>query len=187
MRLPPPCGLRPVEGADEGGRDDEAPPTPPPHPEPERRTPPPRAVERVSKAKARRDLVDRLMGGPVGWVLKLVVGVMTVGGAIFIVRAGLDSMGVSGDVDALVSPVSTELAMGTGIVTRGVLRVRSKPAGATVVIDGDELGLTPLTMKYTPAKNQVLVELRKKGFRPWKKRIADAKSGIRIEAKLSPW
>jgi serine/threonine-protein kinase len=53
--------------------------------------------------------------------------------------------------------------------TATVLTIQSQPAGATVIIDGAELGTTPLVMdNIYPAEQRIPVRLTLPGHKPWK-------------------
>ncbi|HEY0094600.1 MAG TPA: PEGA domain-containing protein, partial [Archangium sp.] len=50
-----------------------------------------------------------------------------------------------------------------------LLSIQSQPEGATVTVDGTELGVTPMVLDNTYASGQdVPVQLTLKGHKPWK-------------------
>jgi hypothetical protein len=54
---------------------------------------------------------------------------------------------------------------------RGVFAIESTPPGAEVYVDGDFVGTTPIP-EYGLATGKHDVELRKKGFAPWKRQLS---------------
>lgn len=48
-----------------------------------------------------------------------------------------------------------------------VLSIRSEPSGATVLVDGVEIGVTPMAIDNTYPPRSVSVQLKLKGYRPW--------------------
>ncbi|RKH58505.1 serine/threonine-protein kinase [Corallococcus aberystwythensis] len=48
-----------------------------------------------------------------------------------------------------------------------LLSIRSEPSGATVLVDGVEVGKTPLSMDNVYPARSVTVQLKLKGYRPW--------------------
>jgi serine/threonine-protein kinase len=49
-----------------------------------------------------------------------------------------------------------------------VLTIHSEPPGAAVVVNGEELGTTPLALDNLYPEEPIPVQLRLKGYRPWK-------------------
>nr|WP_277991252.1 protein kinase [Corallococcus macrosporus] len=48
-----------------------------------------------------------------------------------------------------------------------LLSIRSEPSGATVLVDGVEVGVTPLAMDNTYPSRSISVQLKLRGYRPW--------------------
>ncbi len=53
----------------------------------------------------------------------------------------------------------------------GVLNIRSRPSGASIRINGEELGATPLEDLELPANQTYTIELRRSGHRRWRRAI----------------
>ncbi|MCP3138402.1 serine/threonine-protein kinase [Pyxidicoccus xibeiensis] len=65
--------------------------------------------------------------------------------------------------------VSRELLSATGIrLASPVLSVRSQPAGASVWVEGKEVGTTPLVVDNVYPDRVLSVQVRHKGYRTWK-------------------
>jgi hypothetical protein len=70
-----------------------------------------------------------------------------------------------------------------GVATAGSLVVESRPAGATVVVDGRSVGVTPLTITpMTPGRHSVRLE--RAGYRAWMTTI-DVQAGARARVAAS--
>jgi hypothetical protein len=67
---------------------------------------------------------------------------------------------------AVARTVQREAARPRRAVFRGALAVNSRPAGARVSINGEPLGVTPLTVRSLPAGSRV-VRLTAQGYHPW--------------------
>jgi hypothetical protein len=67
-----------------------------------------------------------------------------------------------------------------------VLEVRSRPAGAAVILGTRRLGTTPLRERLCPARYRV--ELRHPRALPWQRAVELPSAGpVRLEAALIPW
>jgi hypothetical protein len=66
-------------------------------------------------------------------------------------------------------------------VARGELTVMTSPKGATVWIDGEEKGKTPMTLKTTPGAHRLV--MTKPGFRMLRE-VADTSEGLTIKRTL---
>jgi hypothetical protein len=62
------------------------------------------------------------------------------------------------------------------------LEVSSTPSGAEIEIDGNFVGSTPSTVGVTPGQHQLAV--KKKGFKPWEKKVSVSSGHVKIEAAL---
>jgi len=69
------------------------------------------------------------------------------------------------------------------VATTGTLVIESRPAGATVTVDGNRVGVTPLTMA-TIAPGRHSVRLEREGYRTWATTI-DVKGGTRARVAAS--
>jgi hypothetical protein len=70
------------------------------------------------------------------------------------------------------------------LVVAGRLNVKSVPEGATILVDGRELGVTPLELNSVAAGSR-RVELRKKGYKDYNTTVAVEAQQLRtIDAKL---
>jgi len=68
--------------------------------------------------------------------------------------------------------------------TNSVLTIHSQPEGATVTIDGAELGTTPLVMdNIYPADQRIPVRLTLPGHKPWKGTFTGGQPAL-LEVKL---
>lgn len=94
---------------------------------------------------------------PVGTVVGLLVllGGVVVGGMTFLHRENTQ-------------PEKHELPP-SAVVENGTLRVVSRPAGAKVLLDGQELGVTPLVLSMHPSI--YAIEVRKQGYEPQHKDV----------------
>ncbi|MCG8417576.1 MAG: PEGA domain-containing protein [Proteobacteria bacterium] len=69
----------------------------------------------------------------------------------------------------------------------GKVRVSSTPAGATVRVDGEYKGDTPLTKLKLPAGETIVIELTLDGYKKWRKRVTPAINDVaRVTATLEP-
>ncbi|WP_223636251.1 serine/threonine-protein kinase [Corallococcus sp. EGB] len=64
-----------------------------------------------------------------------------------------------------------------------VLSIRSEPSGATVLVDGVEVGVTPMAMDNTYPPRSVSVQLKLKGYRTWTGSFMGGKKAD-VEAEL---
>jgi serine/threonine-protein kinase len=48
-----------------------------------------------------------------------------------------------------------------------LLSIHSEPSGATVLVDGVEVGVTPIAMDNLYPSRSITVQLKLKGYRPW--------------------
>jgi hypothetical protein len=90
------------------------------------------------------------------WPLVLVVGVPVAVGGAFLYQSYTDPGPVSG-------PVSTASAWGGGAARRPAgssILVASEPSGATVYVDGDSVGTTPLNVGDLPAGDHRVAVVR---------------------------
>jgi PEGA domain-containing protein len=62
------------------------------------------------------------------------------------------------------------------------LEVSSIPSGAEIEIDGNFVGSTPSTVGATAGQHQLAV--KKKGFKPWEKKVSISSGHVKIEAAL---
>jgi hypothetical protein len=83
------------------------------------------------------------------------------------------------------TPLSTAPASVTS-EDHGLFRIESAPLGAEVYVDGDFVGTTPIAeLSLTVGKHDV--ELRKKGFTPWKRPLSvSAGARATVAAELEP-
>jgi hypothetical protein len=98
------------------------------------------------------------------------------------------------------SPV-TGLARGTATATRasgirlgsdpsrkpvGLLTVISQPSGATVELDGERIGITPLVVRRTFDRDYHEVRVTAAGYQPWQRTVVPdtSRSGISLSAEL---
>ena len=65
------------------------------------------------------------------------------------------------------------------------LSVQSSPPGAEVFVDGASIGLTPVAAAPIPRRS-VAVTLKRRGFRPWFRRIAEGNERASLTARLKP-
>ena len=82
------------------------------------------------------------------------------------------------EVPAEESTVKVKLTSGRSI------DIDSEPAAAEIVLNGKTIGITP-TDVMVPARRFTL-ELKKKGYRRWRKRMTSVRNGLQINAKLRP-
>jgi hypothetical protein len=76
-------------------------------------------------------------------------------------RVALSAARPSVTVDAQLSPVAPPV-----VATTGALVVESRPIGATVLVDGRAVGVTPLTLPVVePGTRRITLQLD--GFNPW--------------------
>lgn len=66
------------------------------------------------------------------------------------------------------------------------IEVTSEPAGATVILDGEKIGQTPMYDVLVPAKRRFRLQLTHRGYRGWKKRFAGRRVESPILVELSP-
>nr|WP_301340452.1 serine/threonine-protein kinase [Corallococcus exercitus] len=64
-----------------------------------------------------------------------------------------------------------------------LLSIRSEPSGATVLVDGVEVGVTPLAMDNTYPSRSISVQLKLKGYRAWTGSFMGGKKAD-VEAEL---
>ncbi|MFP2901916.1 PEGA domain-containing protein [Corallococcus sp. 4LFB] len=64
-----------------------------------------------------------------------------------------------------------------------LLSIRSEPSGATVLVDGVEVGVTPLAMDNTYPSRSISVQLKRKGYRAWTGSFMGGKKAD-VEAEL---
>jgi hypothetical protein len=67
--------------------------------------------------------------------------------------------------------ISASLPSATPTETKTMLSINSSPSGATVLVDGVEIGETPVTIEVA-ADKELAVSLVKDGFEPFEKRLA---------------
>jgi hypothetical protein len=67
-----------------------------------------------------------------------------------------------------------------------VFAIESTPPGAEVYVDGDFVGTTPIAEHSLPAGKHE-IELRKKGFAPWKRQLSvSAGARATVAAEMEP-
>ncbi len=102
------------------------------------------------------------------------------------VAVGLGVLAALGAGVVLLRPQLDDLRRTTNarLRTTTVLTIQSQPEGATVIIDGAELGTTPLVMdNIYPAQQSVPVRLTLPGHKPWKGTFTGGQSA-NVEARL---
>jgi diacylglycerol kinase family enzyme len=62
------------------------------------------------------------------------------------------------------------------------LAISSTPAGADIEIDGNFVGSTPSTISVAAGAHQVV--LKKKGFKPWERKVTTSNGQVNISAEL---
>lgn len=70
-------------------------------------------------------------------------------------------------------------------VTLSRLSVNSDPEGATVLLDGQPVGETPLEALQLPAFRTYAVELQRAGYQGWKRALHLSRDDRRLDAKLT--
>lgn len=81
------------------------------------------------------------------------------------------------------APLEFDLQMVEG-VPLARLSVESVPSGAVVIVDGQEVGVTPLTNLELPAHTTYALQLRSAGFREWRRGVMLQGDDQRVEAQL---
>ncbi len=120
---------------------------------------------------------------------------------VIVARSGFESaerrVTLTGDrpsrsIDVTLAPLApASAAGGTGAVRRPVARpvsatlfVETRPAGATVIIDGQpSTGVTPLTLETIPPGRHT-VRIERDGYRPWTTTV-NVKAGERVRVAAS--
>ncbi|WP_239013911.1 protein kinase domain-containing protein [Archangium violaceum] len=80
-------------------------------------------------------------------------------------------------------PLLARLRESTGTKEMPLLSIQSEPSGALVIVDGVELGTTPLVIDNTYPEGEISVKLTLKGYKPWKSRFTGGQP-VSLEAKL---
>ena len=128
--------------------------------------------------------VLRRAATPLVWAGRLAIAAATIALLIWVAQAVTHDKGLDQHPDKLVGPVVTAVSKLAGVGGPGTLRVDSDPEDATVRVDGQVLGTTPLHQDYTPKHDRVRVEITKRGYRTWHGEVAHAKQGIQLSAHL---
>jgi hypothetical protein len=81
-------------------------------------------------------------------------------------------------LEAAATRLTASLVSGT---ERASVLVQSRPPGATVMVDGEEMGTTPTTLALPPGKHTI--ELRKNGFAA-ASRTVELESGMRTTSEM---
>ena len=101
-------------------------------------------------------------------------------------RAG-DSAGSpvepAGDAAPGAAPTGAPATGAAPAEARTVLRLRSTPSGAAVLIDGEAAGQTPLERELT-SDDPVSVSVRLRGFQPWTRTLSAAELDQPVEVRL---
>ncbi len=71
----------------------------------------------------------------------------------------------------------------SGAVVSSVL-VSSTPPGADIELDGSFVGSTPSIINLLPGDHQIV--LKKRGFKPWERKMKATSGSVKIEAELEP-
>ncbi len=155
--------------------------------------PPPAAAKAPRRPSKKRAPARVTAGGtevlrkaatPLVWVGRLAVAAATIGLIIWIAQGVAHDKGLDQHPDKLVDPLVTAVQKLAGVGGPGTLRVDSRPEGATVRVDGQVLGHTPVHQDYAPRADRVRVEITKRGYRTWRGEIVHAKQGIQVDAHL---
>lgn len=96
--------------------------------------------------------------------------------------AGLTVARVWGRSSATLAALVREPARLLEAPVKGVITITSEPAGATVTIDGRELGTTPWAGDNVWGR-EVPVELTRRGYRPWRGTLGSGPD-VKVRAKL---
>ena len=89
----------------------------------------------------------------------------------------------AGKPSVTVDVTLTPLAPPAPVATTGSLVIESRPAGARVFLDEQDLGTTPLSLpEVAPGPHRVRIEMA--GFSPWMT-MAEVKAGVRSRVAAS--
>jgi len=136
-----------------------------------------------------RDRLDRALQPArtgIGRLIQMGVAAATVVGMIWIVHSLAKGMGLHQSEQAIATSLAKGLAENAGIVTPGILLLRSYPEGAQVYVDGRIVGLSPMSLDLGKRKRAAKIEFKLTGFETWLKQVEDPSQGAQIEAQLQP-